>query len=233
MHHNYGPETKRLQKYREPLICIRFLRALSLPIHHIHACFLIHPQALFFICLCRYINRCWGILEMSGFFNLTQLWRSWVAYRWPKCFVGFLPGVCMREWVWRACIKKKLFSEKSREGQCDLDESEWCIFSLPTPCPISHVIYYIGGLESGAPWYLPVSCALATYPFGGSHWQILADWSQGVWSGSLQFMPGEESLDSKCIRKRGGRETDSEDHRGSSKLVTLRFPMGKEMKWQP
>lgn len=45
-------------------------------------------------------------------------------------------------------------------------------------------------------------------------------------------MAGEESLDSKCIWKRG-RESDTEDHRGSSKVLVLPFPMGKERKWWP
>lgn len=45
-------------------------------------------------------------------------------------------------------------------------------------------------------------------------------------------MAGEESLDSKCIWKRGA-ESDTEDHRGSSKLLVLPFPMGKDRKWQP
>lgn len=111
-------------------------------------------------------------------------------------------------WVSAVCMykkeKKKLFSGKSREGQCDLHESEWCIFSLPTLSPIAHVIYYIGGWDSGAPWDLPISDSFFCLLFAGFTLTnpCWLEWG-GCEEGGLQFMAGEESLDSKCIWKRG------------------------------
>lgn len=134
-------------------------------------------------------------------------------------------------WVSVVCMyKKRLFSEKRREGQCDLHESGWCIFSLPTPSPVSRVIYYIGGWESRALQLPPLSYILTAYPCRVSHWQILADWSVAKRSGSPQFMPGEESLDSKCILGRWCGEAGTEGHKVSSKLGTpLSHGKGDEM----
>lgn len=115
-------------------------------------------------------------------------------------------------WVSAVCMykkekkkKEKLFSEKSREGQCDLHESEWCIFSLPTLSPIARVIYYIGGWDSGAPWDLPISDSFFCLLFAGFTLTnpCWLEWGRGGEESGLQFMAGEESLDSKCIWKRG------------------------------
>lgn len=157
---------------------------------------------------------------MSGCFNLTQLWRSWVAYTWPERFVGFLQGMCMREWVWCACIKKAfLWKEKRRAAR---PPWEWMMHLFPAhpPSPVSHVIYYIGGWESRALWLPPPSYILTAYPCRGSHWQILADWNGAKRSGSPRFMPGEESLDLKCILERWCGKAVTEGHTGSSKLGT-------------
>ena len=79
---------------------------------------------------------------MSGFFNLTQLWRSWVACRWPKCFVGFLQGACMREWVRCACIKKKKKKSFSLKRAEKGSVTSMKVNDASFPCPPS------------APWYL-------------------------------------------------------------------------------
>lgn len=140
------PKTKRLPKYGETLICIIFLLACFLSLSYpsyTYLCFNASPSLLF-ICLCGYISHCWGISEMSGFFNLTQLWRSWVAYRWPKCFVGFLEGARKCEWVWRACIKKKKsFSLKRAEkGSVTSMKVNDASFPCPPPAP-SHTLFII------------------------------------------------------------------------------------------
>ena len=174
---------------------------------------------------------------MSGFFNLMQLWRSWVACRWPKCFVGFLQGACMCEWAQCTCIKKKKkkksFSLKRAEkGSVTSMKVNDASFPCPPSAP-SHMLFIILEGETLAhPGIFPFQILFSAYPLQGSHGQILADWSGGCEEGGLQFMAGEESLDSKCIWKRG-RESDTEDHRGSSKLLVLPFPMGKERKWWP
>lgn len=110
------PETKRLGKYGETLIYIIFLLALSLPIHHIHTCFLIHLQHLFHLSMQVRKPLLRNIGDVRLFLNPTQLWRSWVAYRWPKCFVGFLHRACICEWVWRACIKKAFLWKEPRRA---------------------------------------------------------------------------------------------------------------------
>ena len=104
------------------------------------------------------------------------------------------------------------------------------------PCPPSapsHMLFIILEGETLAhPGIFPFQILFSAYPLQGSHWKILADWSGGCEEGGLQFMAGEESLDSKCIWKRG-RESDTEDHRGSSKVLVLPFPMGKERSGGP
>jgi len=148
---------------------------------------------------------------MSGFFNLTQLWRSWVACRWPKCFVGFLQGACMREWVRCACIKKKKKRKKSfslkraEKGSVTSMKVNDASFPCPPSAP-SHVLFIILEGETLAhPGIFPFQILFSAYSLQGSHWQILADWSGGGGGeeSGLQFMAGEESLDSKCIWKRG------------------------------
>lgn len=163
------------------------------------------------------------------FFNLTQLWRSWVAYRWPKCFVGFLQGACMREWVWRACIKKAFLWKEQRRAVWP--QWKWMIRLFPAHLQ-PHLTCYLLYWRVRIWGVLVSSFFMGCLPFWALHRQILADQGGGVQSGSLQFTPREESLDSKWIWKQGGRETDREVHGGSSKLMTLRFPMGKGMKWQ-
>ena len=143
---------------------------------------------------------------MSGFFNLIQLWRSWVACRWPKCFVGFLQGACMREWVRCACIKKekKSFSlERAEKGSVTSMKVNDASFPCPPSAP-SHMLFIILEGETGAPWDLPISDSFFCLLFAGFTLTnpCWLEWG-GCEEGGLQFMAGEESLDSKCIWKRG------------------------------
>lgn len=92
------------------------------------------------------------------------------------------------------------------------------------------------------PWYLLLllfcffffsSYALTVYPFLVSHWQILTDWKgvgvRGVVEGSLQFMPGEESLESKCIWKRGAERPTHRITEAPQSWWRSHFPW--ERKW--
>lgn len=138
----------------------------------------------------------------------------------------------MHVWVWHACIKKKkkkafLWKEQRRAVW---PQWKWMMHLFPAH-PKSHLTCYLLYWRVRIWSTLVSSFFICSYcpPFVGFALTNHCWPGWGCVEGSLQFMPGEEALDSKCIRKRGAERQTRRITEAPQSWWRSHFPW--ERKW--